>query len=166
MSDSKAEAEAKAQAASVVECMAAFKKLSTRKLRYITYKITDFKVLPESEGDVKTATMLDFKKLLPDTEPRYAVYDLEFNADPKYERLTSKMYFIFWNPPNASTSEKVVYAQALNDFRLKFNGTTNKDCMNIKDVDELLRTEYIKGKGNTVPQDAASDSEESEEDFD
>ena len=140
-------------------CLEVFKKLNRRKTRWILYKMDEFSIVVDEVSE-RSATIKDMIKALPDTEPRYAVYDYEFVTDDG--RTTSKMYWMYWTPLNSNQEKKVIYTQALSSFRNQFTGTVNIDFSVPKDIEDQFKGECIDGKF-TFPQD---EPEESDEDFD
>ena len=146
----------------MAENMTAFRKVAQRKSRWVTYDIEDYKIKIDHIGTRDSNYKL-FVSKLPKTQPRYAVYDHEYKTSDG--RLTSKMYFIFWTPKNVNQTDKVIYSQALNDFRAKFNGVINKDAYSFDDIEDMLNTEFANGKF-TIPQIDSDEEAESDSDFD
>lgn len=144
------------------ENMKAFQLLNRRKTRYVFYRMEEFTIVVEKISE-RNKTYLDMVKELPDTEPRYVVYDFEFKSGDG--RMTSKMFWIFWTPKNASQEKRVIYTQALAKFRDQFSGCTNMSFSAPKEFDKAFDTEYIDKVGYTVPQKEAVE-EDIEEDFD
>ena len=142
--------------------MKAFQLLNRRKTRYVFYRMDEFTIVVDKISD-RNKTYLDMVRDLPDTEPRYIVYDFEFKSAD--QRLTSKMYWIFWTPKNASQEKRVIYTQALSKFRDQFSGCTNLSFSTTKEFDKAFDTEYIDKVGYTVTQKEA-EVEEDDPDFD
>ena len=67
-------------------------------------------VIVESAG-ARDATFADFQAAMPKDEPRWAVYDLEYETADK--RKESKLVFLMYAPDDAKVaSDKFVYANA------------------------------------------------------
>eukprot|EP00808_Paulinella_micropora_P013781 g1783.t1 len=89
-------------------------------------------------------------------------YDFEYKS--KDGRTTSKLFFIYWTPPNCNQEELVKYSQAKQYLLKELSGVENKSCQTKADVRELLKEECI---GGTYTLDQGGDaSDESEGDFD
>jgi hypothetical protein len=96
----------------MVDIKAAWQQVRTRKLRFITFKMVDHVPMLDVKGDKKLnfkeyifyliyalislSGYFRFKKVLPNDEPRFAVYDLEFTTIERASRITNTMFFIFW----------------------------------------------------------------------
>ena len=142
--------------------MSTFRKVSTRKLRYVIYHIENYVIKTDTLGQ-RSDNFLTFKNQLPKNQPRYIVYDHEYKT---YDgRQTSKMYFIFWTPNNVNQTDKVTYSQALNDFRARFNGVINHDAYTSQDIEDLLKSEYCNNK-YTIPQQNSDQEDDDSESFD
>lgn len=144
------------------ENMKAFQLLNRRKTRYVFYRMDEFNIVVDKIAERNT-TYLDMVRDLPETEPRYIVYDFEFKSADG--RLTSKMFWIFWTPKNASQEKRVIYTQGLSKFRDQFSGTTNLSFSTAKEFDKAFETEYIDKVGYTVTQKEPVE-EDIDEDFD
>eukprot|EP00343_Euplotes_focardii_P007924 CAMPEP_0205821438 /NCGR_PEP_ID=MMETSP0206-20130828/7497_1 /ASSEMBLY_ACC=CAM_ASM_000279 /TAXON_ID=36767 /ORGANISM="Euplotes focardii, Strain TN1" /LENGTH=138 /DNA_ID=CAMNT_0053116917 /DNA_START=63 /DNA_END=479 /DNA_ORIENTATION=+ len=134
--------------------------MNRRKTRFVIWSLD--KETLEISTEYKSAraeNFLDFTKRLPDSNCRYAAYDHEFKTADG--RITSKMYFFFWTPNNASQVNNVIYTQSLKTLRDKLIGVVNYNVAKAEDIKEYLGNEWIQGKGFTAPQEeeAKSDSE-------
>lgn len=102
-------------------CKQAFDELKLKHTkRYIIFKIENSKeILIESEGG-KEATYEDFKKAMPENEPRYAVVDVEYNTDDG--RPQSKIAFILWAPDSCGVKPKMIYASSKDAIKKVLSG--------------------------------------------
>eukprot|EP00761_Pharyngomonas_kirbyi_P011326 gb/GECH01011351.1/.p1 GENE.gb/GECH01011351.1/~~gb/GECH01011351.1/.p1 ORF type:complete len:138 (+),score=24.56 gb/GECH01011351.1/:1-414(+) len=84
------------------------------KFRYIVYNITSESQIEVEKTADASATYDDFIKELPKDEPRYAVFDFEFDAG---EGTRNKLVFVNWSPDTAKIKSKMVYASSKNEFK-------------------------------------------------
>ncbi|OBS23114.1 hypothetical protein FPOA_03673 [Fusarium poae] len=84
--------------------------------RYIIYKLN--KTVNEIIVDrtSKSEEWDDFLADLPETEPRYAVYDFEFEKDDG-TGAGRKIVFVSWTPDSAKVKDKMVYASSKDALR-------------------------------------------------
>jgi len=59
----------------------------------------------------------------------------------KDNRQTSRVYCVFWKPPNTNPKNAVTYSQALQTFRDTLKGVTNAETSEPEDIDELFQNE-------------------------
>ncbi|KAJ1887738.1 cofilin, partial [Kickxella alabastrina] len=84
----------------------------------------------------------DFLAHLPETECRYAVYDIQFQ---KKEVLSNKIVFITWSPDNAKIKAKMIYASSKNVLISSLNGVhqiiqaTDMDEVSFASIEEKLQ---------------------------
>ncbi|KAI7824231.1 hypothetical protein BX661DRAFT_46534 [Kickxella alabastrina] len=84
----------------------------------------------------------DFLAHLPETECRYAVYDVQFQ---KKEVLSNKIVFITWSPDNAKIKAKMIYASSKNVLISSLNGVhqiiqaTDMDEVSFASIEEKLQ---------------------------
>ena len=77
----------------------------------------------ETKGE-RSATFADFQKAMEADEPRYAVYDLEWDsAEGRHQR---KVLFIVFIPDGSKVADKFKYSNGKTTFRSKI-GHVNKD---------------------------------------
>eukprot|EP00455_Lapot_gusevi_P004797 TRINITY_DN1197_c0_g2_i1.p1 TRINITY_DN1197_c0_g2~~TRINITY_DN1197_c0_g2_i1.p1 ORF type:complete len:158 (+),score=56.98 TRINITY_DN1197_c0_g2_i1:52-474(+) len=117
------------------EAAQAWQKVRTRKHRYVIWKIENNEITLDTAGDVKD-DKAKFLSELPDTHPRYTVFDYEFRT--RDGRLTSKLMFISWNPLNSNQNDKILYAQQRHYFKESLNGTIHFNCNTRAEVDRIL----------------------------
>ena len=101
------------------EITVAFREINDRKARFLVAKINeDATVINlETKGE-RDATFDDFVKAIPMDEPRYAVFDLEFQSDDG--RTVNKMVFLSYVP------------DACKAMAAKFQYANSKDAMKHK----------------------------------
>lgn len=85
-----------------------------RKYRYIIFKIGDFEIQVEKIGE-RRETFDDFKRSLPFSDSRYAVYDQDYTTADG--RPASKLWFLSWFPNNSTPYNKMAYTSAKSKFR-------------------------------------------------
>uniref|UniRef100_A0A7S2LMJ8 ADF-H domain-containing protein n=1 Tax=Leptocylindrus danicus TaxID=163516 RepID=A0A7S2LMJ8_9STRA len=91
------------------------------KLRYITYKIQDKKVIVIDKKGGMEKTYEDFcEDITSDNDCRYGLVDLEFETDDG--RTTSKLVFISWNPDTAPIRSKMIYSGSKESIKSTLNG--------------------------------------------
>ncbi|GAA5810321.1 hypothetical protein MFLAVUS_003742 [Mucor flavus] len=103
------------------ECLELYQDLKLRK----KYKYIIFKLSPDNKEIVveKSATEAeynDFLSQLPDDEPRYAVFDFEFEkaGDGKRNKIT----FYSWIPDTSKVRQKMLYASSKDALRRQLVG--------------------------------------------
>jgi len=123
--------------------------IKTRKSRFVTYILDKDKleIVVEKVGD-KKCNWTQFQKLLPDTNCRFALYDYEYKS--KDGRATSKLYAMFWNPKNTNQVNRILYSQALQQWRDNLSGCDNFSSGSLVEVKELLENEVVPAGGGTV----------------
>ncbi len=85
-----------------------------RRHRYIIFKIGDFEIQIEKLGG-RAESFEDFKRSLPFTDSRYAVYDQDYTTSDG--RPASKLWFLSWFPNNSTPYNKMAYTSAKTKFR-------------------------------------------------
>ncbi|CAE6456248.1 unnamed protein product, partial [Rhizoctonia solani] len=101
-------------------CKQAYQDMKLKKTsKYIVFKLSDD--LKEVVVD-KTSSDTNYDIFLadlPTTEPRWAVYDVEFEKDGgKRNKLT----FVSWSPDDAKIKAKMVYASSRDVLRRSMDG--------------------------------------------
>jgi cofilin len=137
------------------ECLEVFEKLKIRrKHRYITFKISETgeKIVVDKIGAPAEGSD-DFFKILPDTEPRYCVFDREFKTADG--RPVNKLWFIVWNPQNSTDFMKIQYTYNKRHLRDKLKGVFDLSCRTIKDLEEGMGMKEV----------VASDDDDSDFEF-
>ncbi|KAI8341481.1 hypothetical protein BC941DRAFT_417005 [Chlamydoabsidia padenii] len=103
------------------DCMEFYQELKLRKkYKYIIFKLSDdFKeIIVESTAE--TSTYDEFVAKLPAEEPRYAVYDFDYEKPGEGQR--NKITFFAWTPDNAKIRQKMVYASSKEALRRQLVG--------------------------------------------
>lgn len=81
-------------------------------------------------------TYEDFKKALPYTDCRYAIYDQDYKT---YDgRPASKLWFISWFPNNSTTYHKMAYTSAKSKFREYIPGVFDTQVSSVEELDVNL----------------------------
>ncbi|CAG8526612.1 3493_t:CDS:2 [Diversispora eburnea] len=102
------------------ECVKEYELLKHKKAyKYITFKISDNHEQINIEKKVQDGTYEEFVACLPENEPRYAVYDFEYEKPGEGHR--SKIVFYSWIPDTARIKPKMIYASSKEAFRKKLN---------------------------------------------
>jgi len=103
------------------ECLTVFQELKLgKKHKYIIFKINKEKTEIVVE---KTSTATDYDEFLadlPETECRWAVYDLEFEKEEGGRR--NKIVFYSWSPDSAKVKDKMVAASSRDSLRRSLVG--------------------------------------------
>jgi cofilin len=100
------------------ECIAKFNAMKLEhKIQFIVYRIDGEKIVIEKE-QIKNAQhkWADFVAALPPKEPRYAIYDMQFEQ-ASGDGQRSKLLFISWAPENAPVKSKMMHTQFLIGFK-------------------------------------------------
>jgi len=102
------------------DCLSVFEELKLKKKhKYIIFKLNDTKTeivpLKTSSGDYD-----EFLEDLPETECRWAVYDLEFTNEEG--GLRKKIVFVNWSPDDAKIKDKMVTASSRDALRRSLVG--------------------------------------------
>ena len=98
---------------------AAFADINGRRARFLVAKITDdsTQIVLEHKGD-RSATFDDFAAAIPVDQPRYGVFDLEFQSDDG--RTINKMCFVTYVPDTCkSVAVKFPYANSKDVMKSK-----------------------------------------------
>jgi cofilin len=98
---------------------AAFAEINGRRARFLVAKITDdsTQIVLEAKGD-RSATFDDFAAAIPHDQPRYGVFDLEFQSDDG--RTINKMCFVTYVPDTCkSVAVKFPYANSKDVMKSK-----------------------------------------------
>jgi cofilin len=104
------------------DCVAAFEKLKLgKKTKYIIYKLSNDKTKIEVEKSSEDPDYETFITELPETECRYAIYDLEFEKSIS-EGKRNKICFYAWSPDDAPVRSKMIYASSKDALRRSLTG--------------------------------------------
>ncbi|QDZ25306.1 actin-depolymerizing factor [Chloropicon primus] len=101
-------------------CVLKFKDLkSKRKYKYVTYKIDNDCIVVANEG-APNAGFDEFTEALPENDPRYAVFDFEWETKDGCKK--SKIVFVTWVPDTAKIRNKMLYASSKDKFKRELDG--------------------------------------------
>lgn len=67
------------------------------------------------KGD-KTFSYKDLFDQLPSNEPRFVLYDFDFDTDENPPRKTNKLIFIFWCPLTSSAKQRFTYSSSIGEI--------------------------------------------------
>ncbi|CAM6112160.1 unnamed protein product [Calypogeia fissa] len=104
------------------ECKLKFSELRKKKAhRYIIFKIDEKaqEIIVERIG-APTESYETFASCLPENEPRFGVFDLDFVCEEG--RPQSKIFFIAWSPDTARVKAKMLYASSKERCRRELDG--------------------------------------------
>merc|ERR1711879_141743 len=89
--------------------------------RWITFVIKDEKeIFIDQKGDL-AQSFEDFKKVLPEDEPRYGLVDIKYTTDDG--RAQEKLTFVMWSPDDKTTvKKKMLYASSKEAIKKKMTG--------------------------------------------
>ncbi|KAI8356754.1 hypothetical protein EDC96DRAFT_515353 [Choanephora cucurbitarum] len=103
------------------ECIQLYEELKIRKkYKYIIFKLNDTNSEIIVEKSAETADYDDFLAQLPADEPRYAVYDFDYEKGGEGKR--SKITFYAWVPDTSKVRHKMVYASSKDALRRNLVG--------------------------------------------
>mmetsp|Transcript_66144 Transcript_66144/g.148627 ORF Transcript_66144/g.148627 Transcript_66144/m.148627 type:complete len:140 (+) Transcript_66144:105-524(+) len=125
-------------------CVEAYNDMKMHKQdhRFITFKIQDKKqiVVDIKEPDM-SKTWQAIKEALPDSEPRYAVMDVDYTTDDG--RAQSKLTFVFWSPDDKTTvKDRMLYASSKDAIKKKLTGIMKE--LQANDFDDLSEADVNK----------------------
>ncbi|CAL8269676.1 unnamed protein product [Boreogadus saida] len=101
-------------------------------------------------GDVGTTVKdpyLEFVKMLPSDDCRYALYDATYETK---ETKKEDLVFIFWAPETASMKSKMIYASSKEAIKKKFSGIKHELQANFLEEIKDRRTLAEKLGGSAV----------------
>ena len=119
-------------------CLQVFQELKLKKaFSYIVYKLSDdyttieVEKLAEADEDV---TYDDFVDNLPESDCRYAIYDMHYQKSAQ-EGMRSKICFFSWSPDSARIKHKMLYASSKDALRKRLMGVGTE--IQGTDMDEI-----------------------------
>lgn len=91
------------------------------KYKYVIFKINDnlTEIVLEKTGE-KNSTFEDFIKEFPINEPKYAIYNFEYEVG---NSKRNKTLFISWTPDICKVKEKMIYSSSKLPLKKSFNGS-------------------------------------------
>lgn len=122
--------------ADVLESWKDFKTKRLYKWMLLRLDLERFELCVDRTG-APTSSLDDFIKALPDSEPRYAVYDQV--VQNKYGGINTRLYCFLWSPSNAGKMN-LGYAASRKSLDSFFAGVEAKQCTTKKAVEEVLIT--------------------------
>ncbi|KAI9276585.1 hypothetical protein BY458DRAFT_505419 [Sporodiniella umbellata] len=103
------------------ECITLFTELKLRKkYKYIIYKLSDNNAEIVADKAAESGNYESFLEELPENEPRYAVYDFDYEKPEEGQR--NKIVFYAWIPDTAKVRHKMLYASSKDALRRKLVG--------------------------------------------
>ncbi|KAI8089676.1 uncharacterized protein BX664DRAFT_333627 [Halteromyces radiatus] len=103
------------------QCLELYQEFKLRKkYKYIIFKLSDDLSEIVVENSAETGTYDDFLQKLPADEPRYAVYDFDYEKPGEGQR--SKITFYSWIPDTAKVRQKMLYASSKDAIRKQLIG--------------------------------------------
>ncbi|KAI9278604.1 actin depolymerizing factor [Phascolomyces articulosus] len=104
------------------ECLELFQEFKLRKkYKYIIFKLSDDnKEIVVEKTAPETATYDEFLQCLPADEPRYAVYDFDYEKPDAGAR--NKITFYSWIPDTSKIRAKMLYASSKDALRKNLVG--------------------------------------------
>ncbi|KAI8968539.1 hypothetical protein BDF20DRAFT_896944 [Mycotypha africana] len=103
------------------QCLEVFEELKLRKkYKYIIFKLSDDNKEIVIEKSSTNGEYQEFLDELPPSEPRYAVFDFEFEKGAEGKR--NKITFYTWIPDTSKIRQKMLYASSKDALRRKLVG--------------------------------------------
>ncbi|KAF7729346.1 cofilin [Apophysomyces ossiformis] len=91
-----------------------------KKFKYIIYKLSDDNSEIMLDKTAETGTYDEFLSNLPDAEPRFAVYDFDYEKPGEGSR--NKITFYSWIPDTSAIRKKMIYASSKDAIRKRLEG--------------------------------------------
>ncbi|EJF63226.1 actin depolymerizing factor [Dichomitus squalens] len=104
------------------ECLSAYQELKLgKKSKYIIFTLSkdNTEIVVEKTGPT-SATYDDFVGDLPENEPRWAVYDFDYEKEDGGKR--TKITFFSWSPDDAKIKQKMLFASSKDALRRSLVG--------------------------------------------
>jgi len=115
-------------------CLDAFQDLKLKKKhKYIIFSLSKDLTEIIVEKTSASSQYTDFLGDLPETEPRYAVYDFEYEKEDAGVR--NKICFFAWVPDDAKIKQKMLYSSSKEALRRSLVGVTTE--IQGTDLDEV-----------------------------
>jgi len=107
------------------ECLTEFQQLKLgKKSKYIIFKLSSDNKEIVVEKTSSSSKYDDFLEDLPENEPRYAVYDFEYQKGD--EGIRNKLCFFTWTPDTAKIKPKMLYASSKDALRKSLVGISTE----------------------------------------
>ncbi|KAG8927137.1 cofilin [Tulasnella sp. 419] len=98
------------------ECLEKYQELKLgKKLKYIIFALNKTNTEIVVDKTSQNADYDEFLESLPEDEPRYAVYDFEYDKGDEGKR--NKIVFVSWSPDNSRIKQKMVYSSSKEAIR-------------------------------------------------
>merc|ERR1712018_454070 len=147
------------------QCIKMWEKLKLKKIKACAFKLSSNlqEIVVDEDSVIETGTADAWKKFtsaLPETECRYAIYDVEMMVDlgsgiPPGVR--TKLTFIAWSPEKSKIRQRMVFSSSKDAVRKKLDGCqvdwqlTSADELEASDrIDDLSTKSDIKTSGNGI----------------
>ncbi|KAF9054900.1 actin depolymerizing factor [Panaeolus papilionaceus] len=102
------------------KCLAVFQELKLKKAhKYVTFTISKDNTEIVVDSTSTNPDYDDFIGNLPETECRWAVYDMEFEKDGGKR---NKLVFVSWSPDDAKIKQKMMFASSRDALRRSLVG--------------------------------------------
>ncbi|CAG8595047.1 8431_t:CDS:2, partial [Paraglomus brasilianum] len=102
------------------ECLNIFQELKLKKkYKYVMFKISDDLSTIVFDKSAETASYDDFVAALPANEPRYAIYDFDYETA---DGPRNKLVFYSWTPESSKVRSKMLYASSKEALRRELVG--------------------------------------------
>lgn len=88
-------------------------------IHFVIFKVEHEQIVIDHVGDAN-ASYTDFIAHLPSAEPRFCVYDYNYQNEEGHPR--SKLLFIFWSPDTVPSRTKMVYATGVKGLVRRLQG--------------------------------------------
>ncbi|CCL98844.1 uncharacterized protein FIBRA_00850 [Fibroporia radiculosa] len=103
------------------DCLSAYQNLKLgKKIKYIVFTLnsTNTEIIVEKESQSNDYD--EFLSNLPETEPRWAVYDFEYEKEGAGKR--NKITFFSWSPDDSKIKQKMLFASSKDALRRSLVG--------------------------------------------
>ena len=88
-------------------------------IHFVIFKVEHEQITIDRVAEAE-ATYTDFVGMLPSNDPRFCIYDYNYQNEEGHAR--SKLLFIFWSPDTVPPRTKMVYATGVKGFVRRFQG--------------------------------------------
>jgi cofilin len=103
------------------DCTVVYNRMKMEKdLRYIIFKIEEEKIVVIDKVGTKETSHSQFISDIVSNEPRFAVYDLEYETNDGIQ--AQKLILIYWCPDSGKMKQKMIYASAKENLKKRLVG--------------------------------------------
>ncbi|KJE92831.1 hypothetical protein CAOG_03729 [Capsaspora owczarzaki ATCC 30864] len=122
------------------ECLALFNNMQRGKAnhRFVIFAMNDQGCVDISQLGSATAEFDEFISALPENKPRYALYNVQYNAQDTSSRVLvvrHKLIFVQWIPESSTGKDKMYYAMNAPGVRLA--GPSTNTCVQACSIGDL-----------------------------